>query len=69
MPNEFQRVMDSTIENHFFTNLNLDDILISSKRNFTELEAIVENVLTESTKIISQSNGPNAMSLKIKLNG
>ena len=34
MPNEFQRVMDSTLGSIPFTNCYLDDILIASKGSF-----------------------------------
>ena len=41
MPNEFQRVMDSTLGSIPFTNCYLDDILISSKGSFLDHKAIV----------------------------
>ena len=41
MPNEFQRVVDSTLGNISFTNCYLDDILIASKGNFNDHQKIV----------------------------
>ena len=41
MPNEFQRVMESTIGNIPFTNYYLDDILVASKGSFTNHKNIV----------------------------
>ena len=41
MPNEFQRVMDSTLNSIPFTNCYLDDILIASKGTFLDHKNIV----------------------------
>ena len=41
MPNEFQRVMDSTLGNIPFTNFYLDDILVASKGSFIDHKKIV----------------------------
>ena len=41
MPNEFQRVMDSTLGTILFTNYYLDDIAIASKGSFSDHKNIV----------------------------
>ena len=41
MPNEFQRLMDSTLGSITFTNCYLDDILIASKGTFLDHKNIV----------------------------
>ena len=41
MPNEFQRVMDSTLGNIPFINCYLDDILVASKGSFIDHKKIV----------------------------
>ena len=41
MPNEFQRLMDSTLGSIPFTNCYLDDILIASKETFLDHKNIV----------------------------
>ena len=46
MPNEFQRVMDSTLGSIPFTNCYLDDILISSKGSFLDHKNIVLKILS-----------------------
>ena len=46
MPNEFQRVIDSTIGNIPFTNCYLDDISVASKRSFTDHKNIVYKILS-----------------------
>ena len=46
MPNEFQRVMDSTIGSIPFTNCYLDDILIASKGTFLDHKNIVLKILS-----------------------
>ena len=46
MPNEFQRVMDSTLGSIPFTNCYLDDILISSKGSFLDYKNIVLKFLS-----------------------
>ena len=46
MPNEFQRVMDSTIRNISFTNCYLDDILVASKESFIHHKKIVYKILS-----------------------
>ena len=46
MPNEFQRVMDSTLGSIPFTNCYLDDILISSKGTFLDHKNIVLKILS-----------------------
>ena len=46
MPNEFQRVMDSTLGSIPFTNCYLDDILISSKGTFLDHKNFVLNILS-----------------------
>ena len=45
MPNEFQRVMDSTLGSIPFTNCYLYDILIASKGTFLEQEQCVKNFI------------------------
>ena len=44
MPNNFQRVMDSTIGNIAFTYCCLDDILFASKGNFTDNKNILYKI-------------------------
>ena len=44
MPNEFQRVMDSTIGNIPFNNFYLDDILVAFKGSFTDHKNIVYKI-------------------------
>ena len=46
MPNECQRVMDSTLGSLPFTNCYLDDILIASKRTFSDHKNIVLKILS-----------------------
>ena len=46
MPNEFQRVMDSTLGNIPFTNCYLDDILVASKGSFNDHKKIVYKILS-----------------------
>ena len=46
MPNEFQRVMDSTLGNISFTNCYLDDILVASKGSFNDHKKIVYKILS-----------------------
>ena len=46
MPNEFQRVMDSTLGSIPFTNCYLNDILISSKGTFLDHKNIVLKILS-----------------------
>ena len=46
MPNEFQRVIDSTLGSIPFTNCYLDDILISSKGTFLDHKNIVLKILS-----------------------
>ena len=46
MPNEFQRVMDSTLGSIHFTNCYLDDILIASKGTFVGHKNIVLKILS-----------------------
>ena len=46
MPNEFQRVMDSTLGSIPFTNCYLDDILIASKGTFLDHKNIVLKILS-----------------------
>ena len=46
MPNEFQRVMDSTLSSIPFTNCYLDDILIASKGTFLDHKNIVLKILS-----------------------
>ena len=46
MPNEFQRVMDSTLGNIPFTNCYLDDILVASKGSFIGLKKIAYKILS-----------------------
>ena len=46
MPNEFQRVMDSTLGNIPFTNCYLDDILVASKGSFNDHKKIVFKILS-----------------------
>ena len=55
MPNEIQRVMDSTLGSIRFTNCYLDDILIYSKGIFLDHKNIVLKFLgnTKSTNITS----------------
>ena len=45
MSNEFQRVMDSTIENIPFTNCYLDDILVASIGSYIDNKKIVYKIL------------------------
>ena len=45
-PNEFQRVMDTTIGSIPFTTYYIDDILIGSKGSHKELKDIVNRVLS-----------------------
>ena len=45
MPNEFQRVMDSTLGNVPFTNCYLDDILVASKGSFNDHKKIAYKIL------------------------
>ena len=46
MPNEFQRVMDSTLGNIPFTNCYFDDILVASKGSFSDHKKIVYEILS-----------------------
>ena len=46
LPNEFQRVMDSTLGAIPFTNCYLDDILIASKGSFLDHKNIVFKILS-----------------------
>ena len=46
MPNEFQRVMDSTLGNIPYTNCYLDDILVASKGSFFDHKKIVYKILS-----------------------
>ena len=46
MPNEFQRVMDSTLGSIPFTSCYLDDILIASKGTFLDHKNIVLKILS-----------------------
>ena len=46
MPNEFQRVLDSTLGNIPFTNCYLDDILVASKGSFTGHKKTVFKILS-----------------------
>ena len=46
MPNEFQRVMDSTLGNIPFTNCYLDDILVASKGSFIDHKKTVYKILS-----------------------
>ena len=46
MPNEFQRVMDSTLGNILFTSCYLDDILVASKGSFIDHKKIVYKILS-----------------------
>ena len=46
LPNEFQRVMDSTLRNFPFTNCYLDDILVASKGSFIDHKKIVYKILS-----------------------
>ena len=45
MPNEFQRVMDSTLGNNPFINSYLDEILVASKGSFNDHKKIVYKIL------------------------
>ena len=46
MPDEFQRVMDSSLGTIPFTNCYLDDILIASKGSFLDHKNIVFKILS-----------------------
>ena len=46
IPNEFRRVMDSTLGSIPFTNCYLDDILIASKGTFLDHKNIVLKILS-----------------------
>ena len=46
MPNEFQRVMDSTLGKFPITNCYLDDILVASKGSFIDHKKIVYKILS-----------------------
>ena len=46
MPNEFQRVLDSTLRSIPFTNCYLDGILIASKGTFLDHKNIVLKILS-----------------------
>ena len=46
MPNDLQRVMDSTLGNIPFTNCYLDDILVASKGSFNDHKKIVYKILS-----------------------
>ena len=51
MPNEFQRVMDSTLGSIPFTNCYLDDILIASKGTFVDHKNIVLKIFINAGRI------------------
>ena len=68
-PNEFQRVMDSTVGTIPFTNCYLDDILIASKGSFSDHKKLFSKSYQLKTITIFPLNGQNANSFKKKSNG
>ena len=46
MPNESQRVMDSTLGNIYFTNCYLGDMLVASKESFNDHKKVVYKILS-----------------------
>ena len=61
MPNEFQRVMDSTLGKNLFPNYYLGNILVASKGSFLEHRNTVYKILWISDNFsfaVHWSNGP-----------
>ena len=69
MPNEFQRVMDSLLENIPFTNFYIDDILVASRGSLEEHKSIVYKILSVLDKNIMALKWGNAHFLNQMSNG
>ena len=69
MPNEFQRVMDSTLGSIPFTNCYLDGLLIASKGTFLDHKNIVLKLLSRLEEYHFAVKWTNCKFFRKKLNG